>query len=142
MFNFTAIAIVTAACYFIYCIWNRTATRRERFRLLNTLADLSPEQMEAFNKTQPNGWWKLEVKKNTVEILRPACLLIGLGLGLLIAWLLVNATFLDSLMNDSLQINDDRFGVLTGFITLACPLFFAGVGLMAAFFIEKKFKKD
>ncbi|HQN82691.1 MAG: hypothetical protein BWX93_01573 [Bacteroidetes bacterium ADurb.Bin139] len=127
--DLTAVLIVATVFYFVYAIWTRTATKRERLRFMETLASMSPDSLSAFKEINPQ--WELNVKKDPKSNIRPACLLIGLGIGLLIVWLGLTAWY----PGDGIVSLDDG---INGFLMLASPLLFGGLGLLVAYFIERK----
>jgi len=53
--NLTAVLIVATVFNFIYAIWNRMATRKERLRFMETLASMSPDALSAYKEINPNG---------------------------------------------------------------------------------------
>ncbi|HPK39886.1 MAG TPA: hypothetical protein PLT29_08375 [Bacteroidales bacterium] len=127
--DLTAVLIVATVFYFVYAIWTRTATKRERLRFMETLASMSPDSLSAFKEINPQ--WELNVKKDPKSNIRPACLLIGLGIGLLIVWLGLTAWYPG---NGIVSLDDG----INGFLMLASPLLFGGIGLLVAYFIERK----
>ncbi len=127
--DLTAVLIVATVFYFVYAIWTRTATKRERLRFMETLASMSPDSLSAFKEINPQ--WELNVKKDPKSNIRPACLLIGLGIGLLIVWLGLTAWYPG---NGIVSLDDG----INGFLMLASPLLFGGLGLLVAYFIERK----
>ncbi|MDD2289651.1 MAG: hypothetical protein PHT35_04170 [Bacteroidales bacterium] len=127
--DLTAVLIVATVFYFIYAVWTRTATKKERLRFLETLASMSPDSLSALKEINPQ--WELNVKKDPKSNIRPACLLIGLGIGLLIVWLGLTAWYPG---NGVATLHDG----INGFLMLASPLLFGGIGLLVAYFIERK----
>ena len=127
--DLTAVLIVATVFYFIYAIWTRMATKKERLRFLETLASMSPDSLSALKEINPQ--WEMNVKKDPKSNIRPACLLIGLGIGLLIVWLGLTAWY----PGDGIVSLDDG---INGFLMLASPLLFGGLGLLVAYFIERK----
>lgn len=89
--DLTAVLIVPTVFYFIYAVWTRTATKKERLRFLETLTSMSPDVLSALKEINPQ--WEINVKKDPKSNIRPACLLIGLGIGLLIVWLGLTAWY-------------------------------------------------
>jgi len=127
--DLTAVLIVAAVFYFVYAIWDRSATKKERTRFLETLASMSPDSLAAFKEINPN--WEVNLKKDPRGILRPACLLIGLGIGMLIVWLGLTVWYPGSGFG---SVHDG----INGFLMLASPLLFGGLGLFVAYLIERK----
>ena len=127
--NLTAVLIVATVFYFIYAIWNRMATRKERLRFMETLASMSPDALSAYKEINPQ--WDLNVKKDPKRNIRPACLLIGLGIGLLIVWLGFTAWYPG---DGILSLHDG----INGFLMRVSPLPFGGIGLLVAYFIVRQ----
>lgn len=73
----------------------------------------------------------MNVKKDPKSNIRPACLLIGLGVGLLVVWLGLTVWFPGSGFGST-------HDAVNGFLMLASPLFFGGLGLLVAYLIERK----
>ncbi|HHV04010.1 MAG: DUF6249 domain-containing protein [Bacteroidales bacterium] len=127
--DLTAVLIVPTVFYFIYAVWTRTATKKERLRFLETLTSMSPDVLSALKEINPQ--WEINVKKDPKSNIRPACLLIGLGIGLLIVWLGLTAWYPG---DGVVSLRDE----VNGFLILASPLLFGGIGLLVAYFIERK----
>ncbi|MFA5289222.1 MAG: DUF6249 domain-containing protein [Bacteroidales bacterium] len=127
--DLTAVLIVATVFYFIYAIWTRMATKKERLRFLETLASMSPDSLSALKEINPQ--WEMNVKKDPKSNIRPACLLIGLGVGLLVVWLGLTVWFPGSGFGST-------HDAVNGFLMLASPLFFGGLGLLVAYLIERK----
>ena len=125
----TPVLIVATIFYCIYAIWARTATKKERLTFLDILATMDPATLQAYKEINPQ--WDLNVKKDPKRNIRPACLLIGLGIGLLIVWLGFTAWY----PGDGIVSLHDG---INGFLMLASPLLFGGIGLLVAYFIERK----
>ena len=130
----TPVLIVGIVFYFIFAIWDRIATRKERTKFLESIATMTPETMAAFKDMNPS--WEVQTKKDPKGILRPACLLLGLGLGLLIVW--IGLTYW--LPYEDTDCLFGTHGAINGFLMLASPLFFGGLGLVIAYLIERKQK--
>jgi hypothetical protein len=125
----TPILVTAVIFYFIYAVWNRAATRKERLRFMETIASMTPDSLAAFKELNPQ--WELNVRKDPRGNIRPACLLIGLGIGLLIVWLGLTSWFPGSGFGSPSD-------AVNGFLMLASPLLFGGIGLLVAYFIERK----
>lgn len=132
--DLTPVLIVATIFYFIYAIWDRMATRKERVKLLESIATMDPETLAAFKNLNPS--WEVMVKKDPKGILRPACLLIGLGLGLLVVWM--GLTYW--LPYNGADCFDGTYGFINSFLMLATPLFFGGLGLLVAYLVERRQK--
>lgn len=131
----TPVLIVASCCYCLYLVWDRTARRRERFKLYEMMATMTPEALEAFKNANPT--WDVTVK-HVKSILRPACLLMGLGLGLCLVWLFVVNTAPNFV--DKGYWTAYRWNEITGFLMLGFPLLCGGLGLLTAFLIERNKK--
>lgn len=128
--DLTAILIVATVFYALYAIIARFATRRERLKYLENLASMTPEQLATYKDMNPN--WEVMVKKDPATTLRNACLLVGIGLGMILAWVVYGV-----LCQNAWSTHDEIYA----FLLLAFPLFFGGVGLLTAFLIDRKNNK-
>lgn len=125
----TPVLIVATIFYCIYAIWARTATKKERLTFLDILATMDPATLQAYKEINPQ--WEVMVKKNPNSALRTACLLLGLGIGLVVVWLGLSFWSPGSLKNALYE------GV-NGFLILGSPILFAGLGLLVAYLIERR----
>ncbi len=132
--DLTPVLIVGVCCWVVYALSARIATRKERMRFMETMASMTPDQMASFKDSHPN--WELMVKKDPQNALRTACLLLGIGLGLLIAWIIIYCTYGNLDSNEWYQYDN-----VLGFLLLACPLCFGGLGLLTAYLIDRCKKK-
>ena len=126
------IAIVGIISATIYYLFELFARRRERLALIEKLTEIKNlGQVEGridlnFGKSSDFSSWGL----------RGGCLLVGLGLGLLIGFLIVNVFGLIDFSN--YRQDDIRVVVFGGSLFL-----FGGLGLLIAFVLEMKyFRKD
>lgn len=109
------VAIVFAA---IYGIFELIIRQKERLLLIQKMGDnLNPEPLKRGNTT-----------------LRIACLLMGVGFGLLVAFLMLNIFFNPQTFTYRFISDNEVASVLYG----SSVLLFGGFGLVVAYLIEKK----
>ncbi len=125
----TPVLIVATIFYFIYALAARIATRKERLTFFDIMATMDPGTLQAYKEINPQ--WEVMVKKSPYSALRSACLLLGLGLGLVVVWLGLSFWSPGTLRNALYE------GV-NGFLILGSPILFAGLGLLVAYLIERK----
>jgi len=125
------IGIITIGVYKLFELFVR---KKERLSIIEKIGDkFDPAMIE--NKFSFPDTKEL---KNTFGTLKVACLLLGVGLGLLIGFLISyyyygNVNWDD---NDHYYIRE-MIGVIYG----ASVLLFGGIGLLISFIIELKFQK-
>ena len=125
----TPVLIVATIFYFIYAIWARMATRKERLTFFDIMATMDPATLQAYKEINPQ--WEVMVKKSPYSALRTACLLLGLGVGLIVVWVGLCYWYPGSL-------REVMYDGINGFLILGSPLLFAGLGLLIAYLIERK----
>lgn len=108
--------------------------RRERLNIIEKMGEkLSPEMLE--NKINLPS-----VGNVSFSALKFGCLFMGLGLGLLIGYLICTMT-----LEGYAEIGSERFGrnlrETISVVYGACVLLFGGIGLLTAFLIELKINK-
>ena len=131
--DFTAIIIVPTIMYFSYKLFETLIRRKERIMMIEKLDFSNPHALpsaEALNilDYMPN-------KRFTG--LRNGLLISGVGIGLIVAWVLA-ITLLP--MNGNIPSYSDiqSFAV----IHLASPALFGGLGLIISYLIEQKARKQ
>ena len=90
---------------------------------------MDPAALQAYKEINPQ--WEVMVKKQPFPALRSACLLLGLGLGLVVVWLSLSFLYAGTLK----EAMWDRGNA---FLILGAPLLFGGLGLLVAYLIERK----
>lgn len=122
--------IVTLGFYKLFELF---VCKKERLAIIEKMGEkLSPEMLE--NKINLPS-----VGNVSFSALKFACLFIGLGLGLLVAYLICTTTienYATPNANWSWEVRQS-VSVIYG----ACVLLFGGIGLLAAFLIELKINK-
>ncbi|MFR3330842.1 MAG: DUF6249 domain-containing protein [Odoribacter splanchnicus] len=126
MNDLTAPIIVGIICATIYGLFELFARRRERITLIEKLVEIkSMGQIEGkidFSFGRSFSCWGL----------RGGCLLIGLGLGIIVAYFLQITTMHGG--DIGIEIADRKQVIYSG-----CVLFFGGLGLLIAFILEYKY---
>ncbi|NLA16225.1 MAG: hypothetical protein GX877_06805 [Bacteroidales bacterium] len=125
----TPVLIVATIFYFIYALAARIATRKERQNFFDIMATMDPTTLLAYKEINPQ--WEVMVKKNPYSALRTACLLLGLGIGLVVVWVGLSFFYPGTL-------REIMYDGVNGFLILGSPLLFAGLGLLVAYLIERK----
>ena len=110
--------------YLIYKIFELYVRRRERIMLIEKL---SSKEIEG-NITMED----INLSSNSYSALKGGCLLAGLGLGLLIGFIIVASVFPDM---------GNYYYEVRGIVYGSCVLLFGGLGLLAAFVLEIKLSK-
>lgn len=133
-----AMVIVATISYAIYKLFELFARRKERMAMIEKLsAGIDPEIFN--NQFKPIRMPVIQNFTNNSWAIRIGMLLLGVGLGITIATLVdlgVSTSFLD--YKDSYQ-----FRTTVDVLYPACAAVFGGIGLVIAYFIEKKEgKKD
>jgi multisubunit Na+/H+ antiporter MnhB subunit len=138
MFDFLIpIVIVTVSAAGIYGIFELLAHRKERLKLIEKMgSDLNPDLLK------PRFPWPVPAVDTTPRprgygVLKAAGLLIGIGLGLLVA------TFV-AYLNQELYFKMLSTGQINEILSAlygASVLLFGGLGLLTAFLIEMKMRK-
>lgn len=116
----------------IYKLFELFARRKERLTIIEKLGDKFDPNMLGMNNTLP----QMNMGNTTFGTLKIACLLLGIGLGLLVGFFIISITL--GFANQSNHHNYyDTLGVIYG----ASVLLFGGLGLLIAFLIELKHSK-
>ncbi len=126
------VGIVAFAFYKLIELYVR---KKERLLIIEKLSQLENANVENFNLSGIFGGKNLPW--NQFISLRIGCLLMGLGLGLLIGFLIVNASIpMSSHIQDSWNTRE-----LMSIVYGSSTLLFGGIGLVAGFVIERKLSK-
>jgi len=135
MTDFILIPAVTGICiYGFYKIIELLVRRKERIMLVDRLSEIKSSE----GITIPNLQGGIDGGR--FMSLRAGSLLAGLGLGLLIGYIIAYCTLPENFgaVRDTVYYNyRDMMGVAYG----ASTLLFGGIGLLCAFVIELKLKK-
>lgn len=116
----------------IYKLFELFARRKERLTIIEKLGDKFDPNMLGMKNTLP----QMNMGNTTFGTLKIACLLLGIGLGLLVGFLIIGVTLGYDVENNYRNYYD-TLGVIYG----ASVLLFGGLGLLVAFLIELKHSK-
>ena len=128
--------IVGTLTWGIYKLFDSLIRRKERLKIIEKIEDMPPEflkngiMLPSFNEQQPS------VMNNRFSPFLICGLLIGIGLGLMVITV-VQLQYADLFKSNS---EYNSYYVLSAFYG-ACVLFFGGLGLLSAFFVERALKK-
>ena len=117
-----------------YKLFELFVCKKERLLIIEKMGEkFTPDMLE--NKINLSSVGNL-----SFSALKFGCLFVGLGLGLLVAYLICTTT-----LEGYAEMSSDRFnGNLRETISViygACVLLFGGVGLLASFLVELKISK-
>lgn len=132
MNHLSEVLIVATIFICIYKVIELFVHRKERINFIEKLGSMDMSKMpnanvdlnKLFGDLSNGKYWPL----------RLGGLVIGLGLGLLIGYLIVSCYGFNVI--DSYR--GDQIGTIYG----ACTLIFGGIGLLGAFLTERKLRKD
>lgn len=124
------IGIITIGVYKLFELFVR---KKERLSIIEKIGDkFDPAMIE--NKFSFPDTKEL---KNTFGTLKVACLLLGVGLGLLIGFFISNYYYGNVNWDNGHYYIREMVGVIYG----ASVLLFGGIGLLISFIVELKFQK-
>jgi len=130
MLDFITIPLVVAMVTLgIYKLFELFVCKKERMAIIEKIGDKFDASMIENKFSFPF----LSQLTDTFGTLKIACLLIGVGLGLLIGYFISLAT---------VGYNPEGIGYQITGVYGACVLLFGGLGLLIAFFIEQNYKKN
>lgn len=114
----------------IYSLFELFVRRRERMTIIEKLGDkLEPASMEGkFNLNLIAG------RRFSFRALKVGCLMIGIGLGFLVGFVICSA-YIPNYYENTHYYSREIAGIIYG----ACLFVFGGIGLLAAFLIELKY---
>lgn len=121
--------VVATLCYFLYKILQLYGCRRERIMMIEKL-ELLPKNCEISGLNYGSSDFRF-------VSLRWGAIIFGLGLGMLVAYLI-------SMLNVSTMYADGYNYILNNAIEVvyaACTLLGGGLGLLTAFFVELRLRK-
>lgn len=135
MLNFIAIPVITGICvYGFYKIIELFVRKKERVMIIEKIASLenvNPEKLN-FPKLFSDG----KVDRSGFFSLRAGSLLVGVGLGLLLGYIIaLNTNF------PGVSPGAGHYSQLSEIIYGSTTLLFGGLGLITGFIIEHKMKK-
>ena len=134
MLDFITIPLVVAMVTLgIYKLFELFVRKKERLSIIERIGEKFDPSMIENKFSFP---FKFE-GSGTFGTLKIACLLLGVGLGLLIGYFIGYGT-LAGFYNGEYNGNAQIAGVIYG----ACVLLFGGMGLLIAFLVEMKYRKD
>lgn len=127
--------IVGIATLGTYKLFELFVCKKERLTLIEKLGDKLNSGDIISNLSLSLNYSR---SKTSYAALKGGCIMLGIGLGLLIGYLICLNSFPDYTFNrDFSWANREAMSVIYG----ACVLLFGGVGLIAAFLIEVKLNK-
>ena len=130
MMDFITIPLVVGMITLgIYKLFDLFVHKKERMAIIEKIGDKFDASMIENKFSFPF----LSQLTDTFGTLKIACLLIGVGLGLLIGYFISLAT---------VGYNPEGIGYQITGVYGACVLLFGGLGLLIAFFIEQNYKKN
>ena len=126
----TIVGIITLG---IYKLFELFVCRKERLAMIEKIGSTFDASMVRNKFTFP------EKNPPAFATLKIACLLLGIGLGLLLGFIISQSLGL----NESLNMNNDNWHLRDsiGVIYGASVLLFGGLGLLVAFILEMKYTK-
>lgn len=135
MMDFITIPLVVGMITLgIYKLFDLFVRKKERLAIIEKIGDKFDSSMIENKFSFPFNF-KFE-NVGTFGTLKVACLLLGIGLGLLIGFFICN----EFIYGHALWLRG--FQETAGIIYGASTLLFGGLGLLAAFLIEMKYRKD
>ena len=133
--DFTAVIIVPTIFYFSYKLFETLIRRKERIMMIEKL-DVS--NLHALPSAEALTVLDYMPNKRFTG-LRIGTLVLGIGFGLIVAWVLSLSMF--SCYGEAFD-NSWRFRDMFYAIYLASPAFFGGLGLIISYLIEQKARKQ
>ncbi|NDV77606.1 DUF6249 domain-containing protein [Dysgonomonas sp. 511] len=131
MVNLIPMVVSVAFFYFTYKIFELIVRRKERMAMIEKMSEgfnfsaLGDMKSVPFFRTESGGSWTIRI----------GLLLLGIGLGVTIASV-VDMVATPSLILEKKQYHDFRNAIAV--LYLACASVFGGVGLVTAYFIERR----
>lgn len=117
--------IVGIICATIYGLFELFARRRERMAFIEKLSEIkslgSIDGKIDFTFGKSFSYWAL----------RGGCLLAGLGLGIIVGYMITFTTLENNVDNHISNLSETVYG--------GCILLFGGIGLLVAFILEMKY---
>jgi len=136
MMDFITIPLVVGMITLgIYKLFDLFVRKKERLAIIEKIGDKFDSSMIENKFSFPFNF-KFE-NVGTFGALKVACLLIGIGLGLLVGFFICQK-FVYGHWGQWVQNSQEISGIVYG----SCLLLFGGLGLLIAFLIEMKYRKD
>ena len=133
--DLTSIIVVPCVMYFVYKFLEALIRRKERMMLVEKLETLQPQSLQIGGAFNSEGLFP----NKRFSALRFGLLLSGIGLGLIVAWVLGMTLYPTiNAIRQSASSEYYHFRQVFSMIYLASPAFFGGVGLIISYLIEKK----
>ena len=141
MMHFISDPLVVAICVAgFYGLFELYVRRKERLAIIEKLGDKIEGRIDA-NVLRTNFYSPFaRSSKSSFGALKLGCLLAGIGLGLLIAFLITFYSSNEYAINMNSDMNDWYRHEIVGTIYGAAVLLCGGIGLIVAFVIELKIK--
>jgi len=138
--DLSPIIIVPIIFYFTYKFLESLIRRKERMMLIEK-SDLS--NLQAFSSSQESLHVLDYMPNKRFSNLRAGLLITGIGIGLIVAWVLAITLFpivtsYKESMNREFYTLRDMFNV----IYLAAPALFGGIGLLISYLMEQRARKQ
>lgn len=135
MMDFISVPTIVGIVFFgVYKIFQLFVSRKERLAIIEQMAINGVDKFPTtINLSTLN---EFTTKYNALKI---GLLLMGIGLGFAVAFILCLSTFgMDMFKQDYFHRNNDLISIVFG----GCVMFFGGLGLIVAFLIETKIKRN
>lgn len=129
----TAPLVVGFICVGIYGVFELFVRRKERLAIIEKIGDKLDASAFEGKLGLPSY-----VRKFSFSSLKAGCLLTGIGLGLLVGFIINITLSINNLVTDNDWFHSEIAGTAYG----ASVLLFGGIGLILAFIIEMKIGKD
>ncbi|HEY6915208.1 MAG TPA: DUF6249 domain-containing protein [Paludibacter sp.] len=126
------VGIITLGIYRLFDLFVR---KKERLTIIDKIGDKFDSSMIENKFSFPF----ISQSPATFGTLKIGCLLLGVGFGLLVGFFICQVYVYGAIPN--ININHDAYEI-SGVIYGASVLLFGGLGLLAAFLIEMKYRKD
>ncbi|GBU06687.1 hypothetical protein AwDysgo_00180 [Bacteroidales bacterium] len=142
MSNLIPMVVVGFLVLGVYRIFELYVRRKERIMMIEKIQEgLTFPSMDTLSADafKPSLFPKTNQSFSTLKV---ALLMVGLSLGLIVAFVIQFAIAGNMLIASNFEYKVTRgFKELTEIIFFACPCFFGGLGLLAAYFIEREEEK-
>ncbi|WP_367274307.1 DUF6249 domain-containing protein [uncultured Odoribacter sp.] len=129
----TATIVVFIVFATIYGLFELFVRRRERMAIIEKLGDNIDSSLIAKGRYFPF----LSGSKISFGALKAGCLLLGIGIGMLVGFFICRGC-IDGFGTEDHWVS----GSLVSMVNGASILIFGGIGLLVAFFLELKYKKQ